>query len=474
MAELDFYRSNTSVSYPFENSTSDIKSYFVDAYVNYCQNDMVSDKRVKLTYFDVNATPKRVILAFEDNTILADLSGSSPTGHPVAFKSSTFGDYTIYEWRKISTIGDGFTGDEIIIRFVILTAVESSQYFPLEPTNTFLISSLVNPHMKRVRKLGVKQPDLDCCTGLGEGFCVLEAGNNIKLSINKSDQAVGLGLPQTQKVRTPSKILVDVIPGAGSGKKQICLGDDLPILTINNIPPSKQGNFKLYGQDCIWLERPIESIVPSDNHRIDYEARALLATLKFHADCKACCDCDDYGRAYAELSSLWDRALAASKRIEDARKKYNKLLALLKDIRAKTCLGTSEDKVQVYLDVITRPDYHYAVGMAIRNNTDQTFNSVRLTITIDAPNSITYTERSGFLSTPDINYRQVDPVGSNPYSVTIPRLKPGEVGEYTFEGRFYSGHRANIVVRATGTANTPVGNFTVTKQGTLTKPLLKT
>jgi hypothetical protein len=461
MPVFDWYSSNTKIAYPFEDYSPDgLNELFVDAYI--VHNRLTTEpQKVKITHFDPISATKRLVLKFEDNTVLADLSGVDLLT-TVNFKSKVFGKYTIYEWRKQSSINDGFTGEEIIAHLVVLTSALGSFSFPVEPIeDVFLLSSLVNPHIKIVRKIALKQPGFGCdllvppfCDGplgqpggFAEGAVAFEAGYNMQITRGSSDLISGLGLTTEIQTRAPQKIIFDVIPGAGKGTVQTCSDDASAIKTLNAQKPDDDGDAHLEGLDCLWVERG--------------------GDLTIHADCKPCCECEDYGTAYEQLVVAWDRAKILGERVKNLVDKYNGLKDTMLEIREKTCpVDVDPPKVLIRLEVLSRPDYHLAVGVAVFNNSMEDITD--LDIVFDIPSGFEYTEGSALITISGATI----PITMWPHSVPAQLggviFRPGKTLWYSYEVRYPSKSApsfAQVEVTVTGTVGISPETFVSSFQG---------
>ena len=473
---LEWFDGNRTVDYPFEDACSaGLKGLLVDAYV--VHNKLtVKQQRVKLVYLD----PPHITLKFEDNTVLTDLN--LPNSHLTVIGPLAFGSYTIYEWHRVTQPADGLNDTECLIRLVFVTANMPAHPFPLAPTNAFLLSALVNPRMKRVRRMALKQPGLPLPIGGGfmEGVVQFEAGHNMIL--RKSPPAKSLGLGIDAPVEQPgdsTNVLVEAVPGAGTGKFQDCVGGG-EIKTIDKTGPDDKGNFVLAGQDCTWTERPIGPMHGAVHPHTDYSAAPVPNTLKLRDDCTACCDCSDFKAAYEGLSRVYDRAKDASRRIESARQQYNALVRLLNSSNANVC----PSEVTVDMSLLTRPDFHLAISLTLVNNWTEELpmTMIRFCIT---PGGYIYTPGSGIMSNTLIHAVRVDPlitgVSCSPYplagqgmAIVLPPVPRTEMVNYLLSVRFPAGSLRMGNVSVTMRIDSSVGWFVMARSATLSPPLQKT
>lgn len=449
-AVFDWLSSNTQVAYPFKAEQFDQShKLFVDAWVSHNQQQDVKQS-VKITYFDPAGDLE---LRFADDTLLILLSAAD------AFQTSTFGDYTIYEWTLQTTVGVGYTGELVNAKLVVLTAAIADFTYPLVPTDGLLIDSLVNCAIKRVRKIGIALPGLPCCVGGGfvsTDKVVFEAGTNMQIALAQDVSQLDLGIVQNVEVRPKTAVVFDVIPGAGAGQFIDCdVTVPPPIKLINKVGPNEDnGDFRLTGQGCTWVERVIDEIGPPVNPNMDFSATVLPALLRLHQDCKACCDCDDYKKAYEMLTRLWKQMQDLAAVIEAYRQRYNELVRWLneqRDIRQEEKEELGIDQLQVVLKGVSRPNFNLAISATVFNNSKVDISLVTLIIVVNSIDFL-YVAGSGMLDAPFNRNVQLDPVVSfkpfafpdpplpalppgDTYTISIPQIKSGQYAAYSLNVR---------------------------------------
>lgn len=419
---FQWYSSNTKIDYPFDARQSDgSHELFVDAYVSH--NKYQSEtSRLQLVSFDPTGNLQ---LKFEDGTALVSLTPAD------SFNSSVFGDYTIYRWQRSNTIGPGFTNEDIAVQVVVLTNALASFTFPLVPPAAFLQSSLVNPKVPRVRRLALALEGVPCCAQFTTDQVALKPGNNMNITVQADAATPGLGIVNQSSLRKATTIVFDAIPGAGAGKIANCDSLTPPIKEIDTQGPNSIGNFFLTGVDCTWVERRVLSSSPPIHPHTDYLAVMHQALLQLHQDCKACCDCIDYGNAYDEMVKIWNRLKKAAATIEDVRKKYNALVEKIKQIKV-----IRETGLNVKTQVIARPDFFIAALVTIYNDSKNDITTpIDIVIVPDLFN-LDYIPQSGILDIEGSHKVQVDPhtIG-NGYYVTVPGLRSTAYAQYSLELR---------------------------------------
>lgn len=449
-AVFDWLSSNTQVAYPFKAEQFDQShKLFVDAWISHNQQQDVQQS-VKITYFDPAG---ELELRFADDTLLILLSAAD------AFQTSVFGDYTIYEWTLQTTVGVGYTGELINAKLVVLTSALADFSFPLTPTDGFLIDSLVNCAIKRVRKVGIALPGLPCCVGGGfvsSDKVIFEAGTNMEIALAQDVSQLDLGIVQTTEVRPKTAVVFNVIPGAGAGQFIDCdVTVPPPIKLINKVGPNEDnGDFRLTGQGCTWVERVVDEIGPPVHPNTDFTAEVFPALLRLHQDCKACCDCDDYKQAYEMLTRIWKQLQDLAAVIEAYRQRYNELVRYLNSLREtrkeeKRELGI--DQLQVVLQVVSRPNFNLAISAQVFNNSQSDISLVTLIFVVNNIDFI-YVPGSGLLDAPFNRNVQLDPaVTFNPFvfpqpplpamppgdtfTISIPQIKSGQYASYSLNVR---------------------------------------
>lgn len=426
-AVFDWLTSNTFIDYPFVDRQVDgLHELFVDAYLIHTQ-DRDKDALVRLAGFDPAGTAE---LRFDDNTLLAALTVADN------FYVRVFGSYTVYEWRKSTTVGVGFTGEDIILRLTVSTAMLTSFSFPHPSTTAYLLPSLVNPRMNRVRRFATALPGLPCCTGGGitDKSVVLEAGNNVELTLFENDIASGFDLNTGQSVRSPKRIVLDVVSGAGTGAFQTCGSLEDAIRRISGIGVEDNGAFAFEGEDCTWIESRLTPgpTQPPTNPNTDYKTTILENTLQLHGNCTECCSCDDYREAYQVLTELWDTATQISVTITQQLARYNTMSDLWRLIR-----DAKHDGVHVKLRPIASADFSVAIMWLAYNNTGADLtNPVVVEVDLNASGA-SYVENSCHIDMETLRLKQIDPViVGTKYTLTLPPLRRAQYATAVFTVRF--------------------------------------
>ena len=464
----EWYSSNHMNSYPFDTRlVGDVHKLFVDAYVVHNKN---TDKkqRVRMTLF--NPGTGQLQLRFEDTTILANFTYADN------FQSVFFGEYIIYRWWHATTLPSGLTDDDIYVCLVVPQDELMNFMYPLTPSDAYIMASLINPRMGRVRRIAVDSNPGYAITPsdfVTSDSVTLEAGNNIATSVQAANPAVGLDIVPEDTVRVPTVVVIDADPGAGTGRYSTCNTTTPPLKLINTTGPDVLGNFEFQGQDCTWIERMLTGspVLPPTHQNTDYLTTALDFSIELHQDCLACCDCSDYGDVYSNLSKIWTRARTAAARIEVARKQYIALNAQLRQIKIDTETG-----LNAIVRTLVRPDFHLAVGGQIYNNSKDDLGSVTIVFELDQPFAL-YTAKSGFVDAENMHQVQVDPiiVGLT-YTVILPKLSSRAFARYTFEVRFAEGltDRQKALVNVTLTATSGAHTASDVLSSQLQGPLVKT
>jgi hypothetical protein len=422
---FEWYSSNSKIDYPFDDRQSDeVHELFVDAYVAHSDFRTV-EQRLRLYSFDPAGD---VELRFEDNTVLTVLSAADN------FVATVFGKYTVYRWHKYTTLPSGLTDADIAVRLVVVTDELPEFIFPLFPAEGFLLASVVHPHVGRVRRMAVALPGVPLFASQFTAHRVsLEPGNNIAVREVTPTVLEGFQAAQAPVVRKPKTIAIDATPGAGAGRFIDCdIELPSPIRRINRTQPNGRGNFQLEGRDCVWVERRVLSTGAADKPNTDYAAIMVAALLQLHQDCKACCDCADYGSAYEAITDTWNRALAVSARIETLRLKYHEL-------RAKMLVGKAlkEIGLGIHLRLVSRPDFHIAISATVFNSSSVDMGLTDIQFSIAGPGAYSVTPGSGILDAEFARGLHITPAPNlGGFAVTVPTLKKGTYAAYSFEVRF--------------------------------------
>jgi hypothetical protein len=199
--------------------------------------------------------------------------------------------------------------------------------------------------------------------------------------------------------------------------------------------------------------------------------------LILHQDCDACCACEDYVNAYTTMLEWWQRAQAVAARIARVQELYNQLCALVKEGGGEIPRGVTTN-----LLVLPRPDFNFASGMLLYNNSDASIGTTEMVIEVDQdPAVVEYITRSAYLDFGVGNTVQIDPVISaggsgTQFKVVIPALDVGDFVRFTINLRFNSllFDRANTVVTGKAIATWSGGSVEDIQRMQLTPPTQKT
>jgi len=418
---FDWYGSNVRVDYPFTHritSPAGLHELFVDAVIVHNQT---GPGDVLLTSFNPAGD---AVLRFSDASLLASLTAAD------GFNSRIFGAYTVLTWRRNEVNAYGVTGDELEVRFVLLTAKLADFSFPIAPVDARFDASLVIPRIARVKRLNNQWLLPLSFTGAA----VLQAGYNVKLEVvNAAADPLGF-VPAQTDVRAPTVIQISAVPGAGMGRSPVPFSPTPEIRTINGVGPDASGNLQLEGRDCFWVERPLRGAPrPPVHPGTDYDSDVTEAQLKIRNNCLPCCDCSDYINMYRQLRLLWDRAKTASRKIHDALAKYNRL-------NQQVCASRV---VKAILKVYPRPGSVLSTTVEVRNDSIAIVSGL---ITLDvtfaySPNVLaaTYLPSSGILDAEGSRNVITAPTklpATETFRVVLPTLGVGRYARYSFEASF--------------------------------------
>jgi hypothetical protein len=476
-AIFEWYESNQHTSYPFRDRQQEgLHELFVDAAVFHnLYRDKAGD--IRINYYRLEPAAS-VELRFADGTVLAYLTDGAPG---VVYQTQVFGAYTLYEWRRSTVDGNGFTDEDVIIRLVVLTARLADLPTEFYPADGTLVASTINPAAKRVRRLFVKRAlsgELDLVTHQKVHF---EAGNNLEFVLDPGVAGTDV------TIRQPSKITVNAAAGLGTGVEYRCSGGD-GIKRINQVEPDARGDFKLESSLCSWFERPMKNsrspIHPNTDVLLDpadaqwpYNAPVAVGPgLIMHQDCKACCSCDDYVNAYRTMLAWWERAQAVALRVQQLQATYNALCTLMNAGQGKIPVGVNGS-----LFMLARPDFNMAFSFLLYNNSDAALGTTQLVIEVDQPPAVLdYIVRSGYLDFGGSNNFQIDPLIATggmgtKYTAVVAGLKQGTFARFTMNLRANAllPTRASTVLTGRATATWTGGSVEDLQRMQLTPPTIK-
>lgn len=445
-AIFDFYASNEHIEYPFLVRQDDgYHNLFVDAFVSH---NSPNQGLVRLASFDPAGTLE---LRFDDGSLLASLTIVDN------FITSVFGAYTLYEWKRLSTITKGFTGLVLAVRLIVVSRRLATFAYPRSSSTAYLNPARVNPRLRGVDSYAVAVPGEECCQGTpGRESLILQAGFNTALEVVAPEAGEEL-VEASTPVRNPTRIAIHLNAGEGLGLFPVCEDPKANIKTIKSVGPDDVGDFKLEGKDCTWVESRLAGPVLSPVHpNTDYLSQITgalnAAFVQLHQGCRACCDCQDYARAYQLLTETWDRAYAVVVRLQNAASLYNTVRSKWESEKASREIGRS-----LNIRTMARPDFYVDLAFTVSNNkSGELLNPTKLTVSFNPASNPTpvYVEGTGYLEASTLHNERVDPYnqGGGVFTVSIPSIKPGNYAVYRMSVRYAEGTRAARAVVVTATA----------------------
>ena len=470
-AVFDFYASNEYIEYPFlERQPDDYHLLFVDAFVSHNHSNQ---GKVRLASFDPVGNLE---LRFEDGTLLAALTAAD------GFLTSSFGGYTLYAWRRLSTIAKGFTGLVLAVRLIVVSRRLATFVYPRSSSTSYLNPARVNPRLPGMQSYTVAAPGEECCQGApGRESLILQAGFNTVLE-EVVPEAGEEFEEQVIPPRNPVRIAFNFDAGGGTGLFPVCEDPRSNLKTIRSMGPNEAGDFKLEGKDCTWVEARLAGAVEAPVHpNTDYLCQIVdtlnAAFVQLHQGCRACCDCQDYARAYQLLTDVWTRAQAVIARLQG-------VVVTYEEVRSKWAYQKSVKEIGRALTIRTmaRPDFYVDLAFTLSNNqSNGLLNPTKLTIRFNPASSPrpAYVEGTGYLEASTLHNERADPndLGGGAYSVDIPAIKPGNYAVYRMSVRYVDGIRAarSVVITADATdVGGGGGSRWSQSQTVLLKPLDKT
>ena len=458
-ASFEWSAANPYSAYPFTEKQPDgLNALIVDFYLRHNQPEQ---GLLHLSLFDPSG-----YLSLSWSTGVA-LCALTPADN---FHSFDFGEYTVYQWQRSATLPAGFTSEDYVVRLTVNSAQRpnfpqsSPGSYPLLPTHGVLLASLVNPQVKRVRRIGLAFAGQSTLYASTEKPTVLVGGYNTAFTLQPTDTVAPAG-----GRAGPRRVTLDVAPGLGLGAFSNCEKATTTPKTINSIAPDDQGNLQLEGTDCVWVERPVVTtalpIYPNTNYAI---TAARQAFLQLHQDCGPCCECTDYGDAYAAIERLWKRAQAASVRVNTALAEYKVLNEQVAELQCDVAQGA----LGLRLKLLARPGYTLAIMVLLTNNTATDFGLTTLTLDL-APTGFHYLRGSGRLDADALHDAPADPVirGSQ-LLIALPGIASASFARYSCNVYYASATPstvATVSAQAAGGSHTSSGVSHIT----LTPPLAR-
>jgi hypothetical protein len=392
----EFLSSNLAIDFPFQTPSPIVTiggdpvrlgEVIADAAV---QTNRLLQQDVRIAALTLAPLPVplsgAIVLKWRDGTILADLDSAMGD----TFNVYEFGEWIVTEWAKSTIDVDGLTKLDVVVRLVlsktVLASLPSLSVATDEDT-AFLDAGIVQQGPERVRRAFLRIGNLPLID-LGSRI-VFEAGFNMQFAQADVDDE---GDPV---VRAQQILQLAAVPGAGKGRFPDCV-NDVPIRRINSVEPDPLRDFKLLGDDCYFVERPlVEDPLDITGAPFDQVGTAKEATLKVNNSCVECCACDDYVAVYENLRKLNEDAKAAAAKLVE-------MDAALRELIDEYLNKFGDGTTKVSVKVEGRQGLINTVSISVVNGTAET---IKETISIGvemAPSPPTmvgeYVNNSGKLS----------------------------------------------------------------------------
>ena len=271
------------------------------------------------------------------------------------YRAVNFGErLRIHEWRNA----------DAVCRVVQHTAFEDVEDFKTFPTRIMPESSVLDErtvHLLPKRLNSVRAASVTTSEAIR-----LRGGYNVNL-FSGVDPRPQLLEPNITPVLQPgqeaatapgerfrTRITISADPGDGDGRFKKCLETDLPIRTINNVPPDEYGNFILTATNCYWMRRPADiangvakfSLVDNEvpvGGPSGQGSTNTASTLQIGNDCTPCCECADYMNVYKGVTSVHNTYAKIGKTAAATRDTYKD--AITRWNEQKTCRAASPTRV---------------------------------------------------------------------------------------------------------------------------------
>jgi len=332
---------------------SDVRNLFADFYLSYDDpgyyNGVAVKNPLKIYWlygfgsapaWSKGAPPNSAIVVPADPPHAVDLIVVDADEN-VVFDTSTAdlftsqdwgGQYKIYEWVKTTKPG------EKICRAVVFSSVHPDippPNVPVQfcPRNAVLDERTINKIPKRVLAMRVQN-----------GACVSPWFKNKVTMVNGYNTTINMGETETENLRRQTVVTFAAAAGAGRGKYGDCpAGDCLDDEPTNVCPPGEDpliticepengekitsfnggdgGNLLISGKDCVWARYEPAYIggVPQNYMTDPTTGEPKRAAIGIGADCKPCCDCEDYLETAKYLKRVADRYTAIGDRVTAAK-----------------------------------------------------------------------------------------------------------------------------------------------------------
>lgn len=309
---------NTGTNYPLVNPSDDIKYLLGDFFLSFENSNGAISYPLRIAW----------MYGFGDNVVPAPIGWNAPTHSKdlvvvdaednIVFDSTTASKFTSTAWDGRLLILEWTTADKVC-RCTMHTAWSAQDIADgqtkvydlyIEPINGELQSDTWYELPKRITSITVGSTVIS-----KKQILTVEAGYNMNVTKSENDLVLSNlipGIVNTDVIagsRKTNRILLEAIPGAGLGVFPGCVDSEVVVRTINKQRANTYQNFTLDGEACVRLQRAV-GLTATTPRTFDYAAFSLSsseakASLEFHNDCKACCDCESFARTYQGLKRQW-------------------------------------------------------------------------------------------------------------------------------------------------------------------------
>jgi hypothetical protein len=271
-------------------------------------------------FFTPTHTADLLIVDANDNTVF---DTTTATNFDVNIWNA---DYTIYTWSIDAPY-------QIVCRLTLYTSWtasdddrrEYSKY--LVPENAILDARTIQKLPRRLLSVSVRQETGTTVNGPYVGNLIFS---------NYYNTTVTAAARTTSNFVSNTNVTFAGVAGSGFGYYPVCgnLYDEetqqkipQPIRRINGVGATAAGDFAVAGKDCMFVRRP--TVLDGANVR-----PSTTAQLQVGADCRPCCECNDYVNTALYMNNVQARYSLIGTRVKDLKLIHEQNIAKWQDKRA--------------------------------------------------------------------------------------------------------------------------------------------
>lgn len=374
-------------NYPFVQPSNDIRGILADFWLGHYLTNAVGPFRITAVYG-------------AGNVPLGTLGGPSHTLDVVVKDANNL---TVCDTRTALSYRGVYFGNRFFIHEWIFAdrTCRAVQHTKISTNNPISLDATITPvngildertnELMPARVLSIQVGD-----EILSGDIVFQSGWNMEIAQDPISGHGSSRLDLSGLIDTTGAVVVNetslqfsAVAGAGDGVFPGCIPEDeIGLRRINNIPPTDTGDFRLNGEQCIFVAPP---------YLLGDPTRIIPFALQIGNHCGQCRPCDNYVDAYRELRDIYTNLNSIAGRAERDRNTFRTLVNDVQDV-ADNCTKSITGNVSGGLDYRATS---ISVSVQITNNTQACYKNVTLSVSMSFPGGAPYIAHSGGFKTYD-------------------------------------------------------------------------